>query len=393
MLWGWSFGQPLFNSEKMRLSNIKDEPERIETSDLTSLGIQYFGKNNDYPQRLKQVTSASGTAISCISTYAKFIQGGGFSDPTFYRSKINSDGLTLDQLLNFVSKDIADFKGFALHFNYNLLGEITDINYVPFEHCRYGIEDESGKVSKISLHRDWTKKKRLTKINSATVKMIDVFNPIKEVVLAQILAAGGIENYHGQVLYYSFDGFGVYPKPLYDSVITDISTEAGISNVLYRNVRYNFLPAGAFIRKKSSSTPDKDENGNEIRDDFPVQFKKFQGDENANKIIDIQVEFEEEEPKFVPFVVEKRGDELKTTDEIIRSKIGRVFNQPPILRAESVATGFTTDAMMDAYKYYNSVTTSERFELERVFTRIFESWHDKTINPSKSYAITPLKYE
>lgn len=377
----------------MKLSNIKTEPDRVETSETTGLNIQNYGKYNDYPQRLKQVTAASGTAISCISTYAKFIQGGGFQDPKFYRSKINSDGLTLDQLLNFISKDIADFKGLALHFNFNILGEITDINFVPFENCRFQIEDEkTGKVHRIAVHRDWTKKKLKSKVNSSTIEMIDVFNPIKDVVQAQILKSGGIENYKGQILYYSFDGEGVYPKPLYDSVITDISTEAGISNVLYRNVRFNFLPAGAFIRKKSQSYNDKDENGNDVVDDFPAQFKNFQGDENANKIIDIVVEYEEEEPKFVPFVVEKRGDELKTTDELIRSKIGRVFNQPPILRAEVVATGFDTKAMQDAYKYYNSVTTSERFEIERIFTRIFESWHDKTINPSKSYAITPLQY-
>ena len=376
----------------MKISNIKAEPDRVETTDNTSLNIQLYGKNNDYPQKLKQVTAASGTAISCISTYAKFIQGGGFSDPAFYRMKVNSAGLTNDQLLSFVSKDIADFKGFSLHFNYNVLGEITDINFVPFEHCRMVLEDQNGRVEKIAVHRDWTKRKRLTTINSTTIQYIDKFNPIPEVVRHQIQACGGIEQYKGQILWYSFDGEGVYPKPLYDSVITDISTEAGISNVLYRNVRYNFLPAGAFIRKKGKTVQNIDENGKEIPDDFPAQFKRFQGDENANKIIDIEVDFEEEEPKFIPFVVEKRGDEFKTTDEIIRSKIGRVFLQPPILRAESVATGFTTEAMQDAYKYYNSITTSERFELERIFTRIFENWHDQTVNPSKSLAITPLQY-
>lgn len=376
----------------MKLSNIKEEPERIEVADIASLGVQSFGKFNDYPQRLRRVTSASGTAKSCISTYAKFIQGLGFDDVVFYKSVINSNGLTCDQLLRLVSKDAAEMKGFAIHVNYNLLGEVTDVSHLPYEHCRLTAEDDNGNVAKIAIHRDWTRNKRKTQVTRSTVNYIDVFNPIREVVLAQIEAAGGIETYKGQVFWYSFDGDNVYPSPIYDAVITDISTEAGISNVLYRNVRYNFLPAGMFVRKKGQTTQTFDEHGNEIKDTFSQDFKQFQGDENANKIIDIEIDYEEEKPEFVPFVVEKRGDELKTTDEIIRSKIGRAFNQPPILRSETVATGFTTDAMLDAYRYYNSVTTSERFELERAFIRIFSKFHDQSISPTGNYSIIPLNY-
>lgn len=376
----------------MNLTNVKAEKQRIEVVDGLTLGILTYGLRNDYPQRIKTVTNASVTARGCISTYYRFIQGKGFADQLFYRSIINDRGLTCDQLLNLISKDMADYGGFSLHVNYNVLGQITDVTHIPFEHCRLGLDDDSGKVSKIAVHKDWTKQRRRTVVSKQTIDFIDVYNPIPAVVQAQIDAAGGIDKYKGQILYFSADGEMVYPKPIYDSAITDISTEAGISNVIYRNARMNFMPAGMLIRKKSETTSaNVDANGRPIEDNFSANFKQFQGDENACKIIDVEAEYDESKPEFVPFTTEKHADEMKTSSEMVQVKIGKVFLQPPILRAEDVATGFTLQAMQDAYMYYNSITTSERLEIERIFTRVFSNF-DRPINPSGNYSILPLTY-
>lgn len=376
----------------MNLTNVKAEKQRIEVIDGLSLGIQTYGLRNDYPQRIKTVTNASVTAKGCISTYQKFIQGGGFADLVFYKSVVNERGLTCDQLLNLIAKDFADYGGFSLHVNYNLLGQITDVSHIPFEHCRLTLDDDSGNITKIGIHRDWTKLKRKTVVSKNTIEFIDVYNPIEVVVQAQILAEGGIDKYKGQVLYYSIDGEMVYPKPIYDAAITDISSEAGISNVIYRNARMNFMPAGMLIRKiPETGSAKTDEHGREIVDSFSQNFKQFQGDENACKIIDVEASFDENEPKFVPFTTEKFSDEMKISSEMVQVKIGKVFLQPPILRAENVSTGFTLQAMQDAYEYYNSITISERLEIERVFTRIFKNFV-RPVNPSNNYSIIPLTY-
>ena len=375
----------------MNLTNVKVEKQRVEVVDGMSLGIQNYGLKNDYPQKIKTVTAASVTAKGCISTYQKFMQGGGFLDTIFYKSKVNSKGLTCDQLLNLIVKDLADYGGFAVHLNYNVFGKITDVSHVPFEHCRFQIEDDNGIIHKIGLHRDWTKLKRRTIINKNTIQFVDVYNPIPEVVQAQIEAVG-VDNYKGQIYYFSLDGEMVYPKPIYDSAITDISTEAGVSNVIYRNTRFNFMPAGMLIRKKSEKGGNVDENGRPVIDTFSQNFKQFQGDENACKIIDVEVEFEEEAPEFVAFTIDQYVvSNMKVSTEITSSKIGKSFLQPPILRAENVATGFTLQAMQDAYDYYNSITISERLQLERIFTEIFSNFESQ-INPTNNYSIIPLKY-
>lgn len=375
----------------MIITNLKKEQRRVQVDDLTSLEIQTYGKDNAYPQTAKLLTSSSGIASSCLRTYQKFIEGRGFKDSKFYESVVNYDGLECDELLRLVSRDIADYGGFALHVNYNLLGEITDVNFVPFENCRLTIEDDDGRCSKIAVHPDWTKIKRKTKSKGLTKKnidYIDIFNPKKEVVQAQILKAGGIEKYNGQIMYFSSAGNMIYPSPIYDPECTDISTDVGISNVMYRNTRYNFLTAGMLIRKKKQSYNEDEQE----EDTFSSDFKKFQGDENACKIIDVVAEHEEEEPKFVPFKTNSYDKEFGVTEKSIGERIGRVFQQPPILRSETVPTGFTQDAINDAYNFYNSITDPERRIIERVFKKIFANYYDQSINPTNDFSILPLKY-
>ena len=377
----------------MNITNLKPEPQRVDVIDLLQIRVQSFGKDNLYPQRSKLLTSASGMASSCIDTYAKFIEGRGFKDNVFYQAIINDKGVQNDELLRLICKDIADYRGFAVHFNYNLMGEKTEVNYIPFEHCRLTLEDDQLYVSKIAVHPDWMKLKRKTRMKGITVNSIDYidfYNPKKEIIQAQILKAGGIDHYKGQVLWFSFDGTGIYPKPIYDSVSTDISTDAGLSNIMYRQVRFSFLHEGMLIRKKNSS--DINTEGDSEEDSFSTNFKRFQGDENACKIIDVEVEFDEEIPQFIPFKRVSNEKEFKVTEESISARIGRRFQQPPILRCETVPTGFTQDAIADAYNFYNSITEPERRTVERVMKQIFFNYYDKNINPSNDYSIVPLKY-
>lgn len=133
------------------------------------------------------------------------------------------------------------------------------------------------------------------------MEFIDVFNPRKEVVYAQIRAAGGIENYKGQILWISNTGKFVYPIGGADRVITEMSTDEGLANVKYRNVRCNFMPSGMIITKKGASSVRFDENGNPIKEDrtnedtgFSDTIVQLQGDTNATKVLEVTLESDEE---------------------------------------------------------------------------------------------------
>ena len=93
----------------MNIRQTKIEPSRFLVTDYKSFGIQYYDTDNLYPQRLLKLNAASGTAGLCISTYAKFIEGGGLLDSILYRAKIGVNNETVDQIHSLLCKDLATF--------------------------------------------------------------------------------------------------------------------------------------------------------------------------------------------------------------------------------------------------------------------------------------------
>ena len=368
----------------MKVKVLKKE-KRFAVRNDTSLGIQHYGEGNDYPQQLMQVVNASGTGGSCVDVYSKFISGKGFADKEFYRKTVNFKGQTNDYILDQISKDYAMFGGFALHVNYNANYQITEIQYIPLEHVRFEKMDENGHFGKVAIHWDWGRQfGQLRKWRKEDIELIHFYNPSPEIIDWQVKEAGGWNLYNGQVFYYSNAGEKTYPLPIYDSVITDMNTEEGISNVNNRNARNNFLSAGMFIDKKNTDESKEQEN------DTEKAVKEFQGDENACKMMYVQIESDEEKPEFVSFKGQNYDKEFEVTRKTVQDNIGKRFNQPPLLRAENVGANFGADLMKNAYNYYNSVTENERLVIERVFTQIFKNWFEAT---SGDYAILPLSYD
>ena len=370
----------------MKASVLKTE-QRKESRNDRSLGIQTYGENNDYPQRCKEISDASGTAKACIDKYAKFIAGRGFSDKDFYQTVINCRGHTSDYLLNQIARDFADYGGFAIHVNYNALYEIVELQHIPFEGIRFGKLDDDGNFNQVAIHPDWARRNQaLRRFKKEDIVNVSFFDPKPEVIQQQVDDAGGWDKYTGQLYYYSSGGDKVYPKPVYDSVLTDMSTEEGISNVKSRNARNNFLPAGMIIDKRNRSASDEQENNLEN------VLAEFQGDEVAGKLVYVEVESEEEIPEFKPFDTRNFDKEFDYSEKSVQSNIGKAFSQPPILRAENMGTNFGADLMKNAYAFYNSITEPERICIERVFSEIFTYWYNQGINPANDYTIRPLEY-
>ena len=357
--------------------------------------MQTYGWDNLYPQNLQRITSASGTAELCISRYTKFIEGNGFDDVRLAEYPANRWGVRLDDILHDISGDLARFGGFALHVNYNVLCEIADIHFIPFEMCRLESEDDAGYVGHILVHPDWTGRKMRggvrIGVNENNIRRIDVFNPDPRVVAAQIEASGGIDQYKGQVLWYSMDGKDIYPTPIYDAAITDISTDEGLGNIKYRNVHNNFLVACMLVTKKG--VLDVDENGKEQERTMieADDLAKFQGDENTGKIMAVELENEEDEPKIIPFPVNNYDKEFSVTDSSIIERIYAQFHQELFYSIRIGKLGFSGQVMQDAYEYYAGEVTNEQRFIQRAFERIFAHWYDKKIVGAE-FKIEPLRY-
>ena len=365
--------------------------KRYDVRNDTTLNVQYYGESNDYPQIVREIVSASGTACNCLSVYRKFIKGGGFLDRLTYEKKVNRHGETLDAVLEFAANDYAMHGGFALHVNYNANYRIVEIQNVPFECLRFEKLDENGNFSKLVYHWDWGKRKqKLRRWKASDEKFYDFFNPNPYIIDKQVEEAGGWNFWNGQILYYSNTGYKCYPLPIFDAVLTDMNTEEGIANVSNRNARNNFLPAGAFVNYYNKTQSESEER------EIEKAFKDFQGDENACKIMYIECANKEEKPEFVAFAGANYDKEFTNTLEKAQANIGKIFNQPAVLRSENVGNGLGSDLLRNAFDDYNGVTENERIVLERTFSEVMSLWTPFTstifasfsIGPSSPFAIT-----
>lgn len=381
----------------MNVRTVKTTEPRIEYPNITNLGIIAYGYNNLYPQEIKSIVACSESGTTCLNRYVQFIQGNGFKDVAFAETVVNSQNDTADGILQLVADDLGSWGGFAIHVNYNMLAEIVEMSHVPFENCRLEEEDDSGYTGKIAVFPDWTgRKKRGNKIlkpTKETIDYIDIFNPNKAVILSQIEKAGGIDQYKGQILWFSSAGRQEYPKAIYDSVVTQMSIEEGLGNIAYRNTRNNFTPAGMLITKKGqdiTAGDEEKEDTEEYDNSIAMAVANVQGDLKSNKIIHFEVEFDEEKPEFVSFQGANYDKDFTVTSDTACEKIYAAFGQEVWHRLRKGSVGFSSDIMRDAYDVYSSVCGTERRMIERAFDKIFKHWHEHV--STSDFTVQPLKY-
>lgn len=380
----------------MKVGSLKDTTPRIDVEYISRFGLQSYGARNLYPQELQRVTAASGTAELCLNRYQKFIEGNGFVNLTFAATIINMAGETADDVLRLVAADLSRFGGFALHCNYNLLGEVSAVSHIPFEMCRMKEKDDRGIVSEIAVHPDWqgctTRAGERVRVEEKEIACYNVFNPTPEVVLKQIENAGGISKYRGQILYISSAGKFVYPTPIYDACITDISTDEGLGNIKYRNARNNFLPSCMMIAKKG--LPRVDDNGREIEQQMieDEDLRAFQGDTNTGKILYVELENDEDKPEIVAFPSANYDKDFATTDASVTERIYAQFHQEIFHAIRIGKLGFSGQVMRDAYEYYAGEVTTEQRLIERAFDAIFKHWTSAAPLGVTDFSIAPLRY-
>ena len=182
-----------------------------------------------------------------------------------------------------------------------------------------------------------------------------------------------------------------------------MSTDDGLDNVKYRNVRNNFLMAGMFIHKKAMQlgidpdtgqpTKDEDSTTNGISESLDI----FQGDENACAIMDVTVNQDEDFPEFKSFEAQNFDKKFETTEKSTEERIYAAFGQEVFYCIRTGKLGFSGTVINDAFAYYNSYVFREREEIAKIFSKVFSrfsmSLNDgNPICPTDDYSILPVKH-
>ena len=360
----------------------KKAKRKIDNLYWSSLGITSYDADNLYPQNVRKIVLNSKTGSGCMSRYISFLEGNGITDPMLAKMTVNRSGQTLDAVHSLCAADLAFFGGFSIHVNYNLLGQIVEINHVPFENVRLKEPDSEGNVTEVYLHPDWTGRKtrngKLVQVDLDNCDIVKVFNPKPEVVRAQILAVGGIEHYNGQVYYYSRDGYMTYPLSKCDAVLRDMSTDEGLTNVSHRNVRNNFLPAGMLSHFRQNSPIQQDDyipgEPHEETVDYFDMVKGLMTDENCCKVAEVTIEDENEVPKFTEFQAHNYDKDFTVTADSVMEAIYAAFEQEVFLSIRKGKLGFSGDVINDAENYYARCVRKEQRKLTEAYMVILEHW-------------------
>ena len=347
--------------------------------------IQWYGERNDFPQKIKTILESSITGRGCFDVLTKFVVGQGVSDLALREMVVDEEGSILNDVHELLAVDNARWNGFAIHVNYNALGQVVSLSHVPFENVRLSMPNkETGEVMGVYVHTNWTGDfDVIKKFNQNDAKFYPFFNPDIEVILQEVEAArlkalddqdnkgkdiNGWDVYNGQILYYSSAGAKLYPTPFYEPSVTDMSSEEGLSTVMNRNVNNNFLPAGLIVERIN---PDQSE---EMQTQTEELFEQMQGSSNSSKLGYIAVS-DMEAIKMMAFTGNNYDKEFSQTQLSVPQNIGRSFSQPPILRGVDVGSNFGSELMSQAYKYYNSFTSGQRVIVDAKINLVLKYWY------------------
>lgn len=360
----------------MKVTRLPKAETPLDLRYLRTLSIKSYDADNLYPQNVRAIVAASKTGSGCLERYADYIEGRGIASEILAAFPVNLNGEKLADIHALVSADLAQNNGFAIHVNYNIDGKIVDMHHVPFENVRICEPDEEGITRQVALHPDWsgrlTRNGKPVRVTKDTVDFIDVFNPDPVVVLSQIIEAGGPQFYKGQVLYYSREGHLQYPHAHFHSVLTDMSTDEGLSNVMLRNVRNNFLPAGAFVRiKGASSQLDDDE---QTTDTYSDDLLALQGDTEAVNIMELTVESRDDLPEFLNMRGNNYDKDFTQTAIETKDCIYSAFGQEGWLAIRNGKVGFSGTLVADVERDYAKRCIKTQRPLSAAYLAILGAW-------------------
>lgn len=375
---------------------VPKEP-RLTTPANKQLGIDSWDVDNNYPARMRGIVADSVTAQNCLRVFRRFVMGRGLADSTLATAIVNTDGETGDKVVRKAIDDKGFIGAMAFHINYNAAFQKTEIRALRIDDVRLATDKE-----KVAIHPNWAKRKDKKTFKPSDIEYYDVFNDSPEAIIEQVEAAGGWENYKGQVFYWSPWGLEYTVAP-WDAAAEDMQTEGGIKTFRNRIVGQNFMPSQIIVVDDLESDDEDtagdgvDEQGHSDNVSFAETIvgmvREYQGSEEAGSVMVIQkpspeTTFELKTPDLQHF-----DGMYDSTDKGKDSAILRGFMMPRPLILEAGDSIFPPDtAILASSNYYNTITEDDRHEVAEVLSIIFSNF-EVDVCPSGDYSLLPLVFK
>lgn len=338
-------------------TNIKiKSSERFYENYDSNLDIRKYGSDNLYGQHLRDFAETSPSLSGCIARQTQFLIGN--TKPTKLIPK---------KLLKAILNDYGTFGGFALFIQYNGLGDIDRVTYMPFETIRLGEQGINGLFTYVYYSPDWSEKTTINKkkVLKKDAKKYWMYTTDIETRLRRM----NEESYNGgEVLYFS--NTLSYPTEKYRAAIPYVSTEIGVANVIYRDTRCSFMPSCALAIPRQS---DGDSN------EFQENLAKLQGDESSYKVLTVEFSSGDDKPEVLNLQGDTYLDRVLKSGEAAKDAIVRCFGQEGFNRLEDGSLGFGSEAIGEIYTFYNFQLDSERNDIAEALATIDPSFNFERI--------------
>ena len=371
---------------KVSVVSLHKESRRTESNKYKGYPFLANGEKNDYPTMIELLVGGSATAKACAGVIADFIYGKGFSleaearatarqQRTRFRKDtlyINDKRETPNDLLKKVARSLSYHKGVFVQVNYNQLFQKTSVQVLPYRYCRLGARDSNNYRGKVLYYENWDNLQDKKEVDT-NVKAIDLYDPSPKVIQEQVDAAGGWDNYKGQVYFLNLDRNDSYPLAWADVVLLDCESEMLSTKYTRNGFKKGFFGTYAFV----TSTMNSDED----REDFRDNLRNSIGVEAEQSVFHFELEMKgdklEDQVLVKPIESNVKADLFEYADKKTANNIRKTYgNIPPVLIdfVEGKLGNTSGDSLKEARIFMQEQMQEERQDVQEMFEELFDNF-------------------
>ena len=371
---------------KVSVVSLHKESRRTESNKYKGYPFLANGEKNDYPTMIELLVGGSATAKACAGVIADFIYGKGFSleaearaaarqQRTRFRKDtlyINNKRETPNDLLKKVARSLSYHKGVFVQVNYNQLFQKTSVQVLPYRYCRLGARDSNNYRGKVLYYENWDNLQDKKEVDK-NVKAIDLYDPSPKVIQEQVDAAGGWDNYKGQVYFLNLDRNDSYPLAWADVVLLDCESEMLSTKYTRNGFKKGFFGTYAFVTSTMNSDEDREEFRDNLRNSIGVEAEQsvfhFELEMKGDKL---------EDQVFVkPIESNVKADLFEYADKKTANNIRKTYgNIPPVLIdfVEGKLGNTSGDSLKEARIFMQEQMQEERQDVQEMFEELFDNF-------------------
>ena len=371
---------------KVSVVSLHKESRRTESNKYKGYPFLANGEKNDYPTMIELLVGGSATAKACAGVIADFIYGKGFSleaearatarqQRTRFRKDtlyINDKRETPNDLLKKVARSLSYHKGVFVQVNYNQLFQKTSVQVLPYRYCRLGARDSNNYRGKVLYYENWDNLQDKKEVDK-NVKAIDLYDPSPKVIQEQVDAAGGWDNYKGQVYFLNLDRNDSYPLAWADVVLLDCESEMLSTKYTRNGFKKGFFGTYAFVTSTMNSDEDREEFRDNLRNSIGVEAEQsvfhFELEMKGDKL---------EDQVFVkPIESNVKADLFEYADKKTANNIRKTYgNIPPVLIdfVEGKLGNTSGDSLKEARIFMQEQMQEERQDVQEMFEELFDNF-------------------